>query len=240
MKNIIFIVLMFVLPLKAVTQNPTVVSINVDKSLSMPSHSEKQDKQFTSIVKMHTKGEKNVIFQIRFINANSSSASNSKTFIYEEPTFKGSNDDELEKVLYQNKVKKKRKTLAKRIVKFINEYEAEAKYTNIISSLVPLSKIQSSDIFVYYFTDGVESSRQFRMLDLRPFKTANQAINSAKTDVDKLHSIYKMSKRFNGIQKVEFILPLQMEHKIKGSDFVQEYLTEVFKLYGVNVQFKVL
>lgn len=241
MKHIVIILFMFVLPLKAVTQNPSVVSINVDKSLSMASHSEKQDKQLTSIVKMHTKDKKSVIFQIRFINANSSSTSNSKTFIYEAPIFKGSNADELEKVLHQNKVKNKRKALAKRIVKFINTYEAEAKYTNIMSSLVPLSKIPSSDIFVYYFTDGVESSKQFRMLDLRPFKAAEEAIVSAKADVKKLKNIYKMPHQLKGIKKVEFIIPMQMDKKVKGSDFIGDYFSEVFKLFQVTeIEFKTL
>ncbi|CAM1374609.1 polysaccharide deacetylase family protein [Tenacibaculum xiamenense] len=234
MKNIILILLMFVLPLKAVAQNPTVVSFNVDKSKSMASNSAKQDKYFTSIVKKHTKGKKNVIFQIRFINANSSSASNSRTFIYEIPVFKGSNNDELERVLHQNKINRKRKSIAKRIVKFINEYEAEAKYTNIISSLVPLSTLKSSDIFVYYFTDGVESSKQFRMLDLRPFKTAKEAIISAKVDVKKLKNIYKMPHQLKGINKVEFIIPMQMDKKVKGSDFIGDYFSEVFRLFQVT------
>jgi hypothetical protein len=234
MRILIITTLLFVLSFKMVAQNPTVVSINVDKSKSMAFNSVKQDKYLTSIVKKHAKGKNNVIFQVRFINANSSSASNSRTFTYEIPVFKGSNNDELERVLHQNKLRKKRKSIAQRIVKFINQYEADARYTNIISSLVPLSTIKSSDIFVYYFTDGVESSTQFRMLDLRPFKTAQDAVVSAETHVKKLKNIYKMPHQLKGIKKVEFIIPVQMNKKVKGSDFIRDYFSEVFRLFQVT------
>ena len=188
MKNIIIIVFMFVLPLKTVAQNEAKVFINVDKSLSMPSNSVKQGKHLAKVVKKHTKNKKTVVFEIRFINANTSSASNSKVFIYKEPEYKGSGDDELHKVLHQNKIKRKRASVAKRIVKFINQYKAEAKFTNIVSSIIPISKAQSDEVYVYYYTDGVESSREIRMLDLHPLKTTKVAVQSAKKDVEKINT----------------------------------------------------
>ncbi|MFY0602930.1 MAG: hypothetical protein JXQ93_03205 [Flavobacteriaceae bacterium] len=231
---------MFVLPLKAVAQNPTKVFINVDKSLSMPSNSAKQDKHLTKVVKMHTKNSRTVTFEIRFINGITSS-SNVKTFIFKEPEYKGSRDDKLQRILHQNKVKRKRKSLAKHIVKFVNEYNSEAKFTNIVSSIVPISKAQSSDVYVYYYTDGVESSRELRMLDLRPFKTAKIAVESARKDIKVLHTLYNLPKELKGVKNVQFILPIQMDREVKGGAFIEEYFTEIFRLFNVNqVQFKTL
>ena len=241
MKNIIILTLMFVLPLKqAVAQNEAKVFINVDKSLSMPSNSAKQDKHLAKVVKMHTKNSQTVIFELRFINGITSS-SNVKTFIFKEPEYKGSSNDELQKILHKNKVKRKRKTLAKHIVKFVNEYKSEAKFTNIVSSIVPISKAQSSDVYVYYYTDGVESSRELRMLDLKPFKTAKIAVESAQKDIKILHRLYNLPKELKGVKNVQFILPIQMDKKVKGGAFIEEYFTEIFRLFNVNqVQFKTL
>ncbi len=242
MKKIIFIVSMFMLPInKGVAQNQVKVFINIDKSLSMPSNSVKQDKYLTKLVKEHTKDKKIVVFEIRFINSNTSSASNSKIIIYKEPVYKSSEDDELQRVLHLNKIKRKRNTVAKHIIKFINLYKAEAKFTNIISSLIPISKLKSRDVFVYYLTDGVESSREFRMLDLYPFKTAKKAIELARKDVKKLHALYSLPEKLKEIKKVQFILPMQMDKKVKGSAFIEVYFREVFKSFGVmNVQFQTL
>lgn len=242
MKNIIILTLMFVLPLKqAVAQNEAKVFINVDKSLSMPSNSAKQDKHLTKVVKMHTKNSKTVTFEVRFINGSTSSASNVKTFIYKEPEYKGSSDNKLQKILHQNKIKRKRKFLAKRIVSFIKEYKSEAKFTKIVSSIVPISKAQSNDVYVYYYTDGVESSRELRMLDLRPFGTAKIAVESAKRDIKVLHGLSNLPKELKGVKKVQFILPIEMEREVKGGAFIEEYFTEIFRLFKVNqIQFKTL
>ncbi|MFY0631971.1 MAG: hypothetical protein JXR05_16540 [Flavobacteriaceae bacterium] len=242
MKKFIIIILMFVLSLKqAVAQNPTKVFINVDKSLSMPSSSIKQDKHLTKVVKMHTKNSNTVIFEVKFINGATSSTSNSKVFIYKESEYKDSNDDKLQKILYQNKIKRKRKSVAKRIVSFIKEYKSQAKFTNIVSSIIPISKVQSSDVYVYYYTDGVESSRELRMLDLKPFKTAKIAVESARKDIKVLHTLYNLPKELKGVKNVQFILPVQMEREVKGGAFIEEYFTEIFRLFNVNqVQFKTL
>lgn len=241
MKNIIILILMFVLPLKAVAQNLTKVFINVDKSLSMSSNSTKQDKHLTKVVKMHTKNSQTVIFEVRFINGATSSVSNVKTFIYKESEYKGSSDDKLQKILHQNKIKRKRKSLAKNIVKFVNEYKSEAKFTNIVSSIVPISKAQSNDVYIYYYTDGVESSRELRMLDLKPFNTAKIAVESARRDIKTLHALYNLPKELKGVKNVQFILPIQMDKKVKGGTFIEEYFTEIFRLFNVNqVQFKTL
>lgn len=242
MKNIIIIVLMFVLPLKAVTQNQaTKVFINIDKSLSMPTNSVMQDKHLTKVVKEHTKNKKTVFFEVRFIGASTSSVNNSRVFIYKESEYKGSGDDELQRILHQNKIKRKRKSVAKRIVKFINEYKTEARFTNLVSSIVPISKAQSNDVYVYYYTDGVESSRELRMLDINPFKTAKIAVASASKDIKVLHTLYNLPKELKNVKKVQFVLPMQMGKKVKGSDFIEEYFIEIFRLFNVNqVEFKTL
>ena len=240
MRNLIIIILFLVLPMNSVVQaQDRTVLLSVDKSKSMIS-SPKQSKLISKIVIDNTK-QGAAIFQVRFINGNNS-INNLKVFTYDKPVFDASkyaNEDlALQKVLHSNKVKRKRNALAKRIVKFINEFKSEAKYTNIVSSIVSISRVKSDNIKAFYFTDGIESSRAFRMLDIHPIKTELQAIYFATKDVKKLHSIYKLPKKIKGIQKVYFFLPVQMDKKTKGSSFIEAYWTEIFSNFGVNVEFK--
>ena len=234
MRILIITIVLFVLPLKMVAQNPTIF-LNADKSYSIDAVNPKQDKRISHIVKNHTKGE-TATFIVRFIGANTDAVGNAMVFRYKEPELKGNanEDAELQTILHVNKVKRKRKSLAKRIIKFINEYKAEAKYTNIVNSIVPISKATSNELFVYYFTDGIESSKDYRMLDVYPFKSVKHAIEAAKKDAVKLKSKYGLSDTLHGIKKIVFFIPVQMDHKKKGSDFIEEYFSEIFRLFQVR------
>lgn len=234
MRILIITILLFVLPLKMVAQNPTIF-INVDKSLSIDAVNPKQDKRISHIVKNHTKG-KTATFIVRFIGANTHAVGNAMVFRYKELGLKraANEDAELQKILHANKVKRRRTSLAKRIIRFINEYTAEAKYTNIVDSFVPISKATSNEVFVYYFTDGIESSKDYRMLDIYPFQSIKHAKSAAHKDAAKLKSKYGVSDTLHGIKKVAFFIPVQMDHKKKGSDFIEEYFSEIFRLFQVR------
>ena len=243
MKNIITILVFIVLPLLAVAQKHNVFVI--DDSVSMISNSEQQNKYISQVIKQSTKAS-SVTFEVRFINANTSSAGNSRVFRYNEPMFNASKfeakDLTLQKILHNNKVKRKRKKLSKKILQFIQDSRSgKAQYTNILSSLVSLSKLKSQGIHLYYFTDGVESSRDFRMLEKKPFSSVHNAVQSAKNDVKKLISKYGVKKQLSNIKSVYFLLPRQMNTKTKGSDFIQDYFAEIFNNFSVtNVNFETL
>ncbi len=242
-KVIIILVLIFVLPLTAVAQKHIVFLI--DQSTSMTSNSEAQNKYISNVIKQSTKTS-SVVFEVRFINEHTSSNGNSRVFKYIEPKFNASKfkekDLNLQKILYKNKVKRKRKKIGKKILQFIQDSRSgKARFTNIVSSLVPLSKIQAKDIHVYYFTDGVESSTTFRKLEIRPFTTTYSATKSAKRDVSILRNKYGIKKSLSHIKSIHFLLPLQMNNKTKGSDFIEDYFTEIFKaFYVTNINFETL
>lgn len=239
MKKLVFKIIMFLLPLNAVTQNYTVLMI--DKSKSMIKSS-KQDKFITQLIKSKCNGT-TATFEIRFINENSSSLSNSKLFKFIQPVFdisKFSKDDlELQKILYKSKVKRGKKSLAKRIISFINTYKTNAKYTNLLESLSFLGN-KTNIVELFFISDGIESSKNIRMLDVYPFKSAKHAIVSAQKDVKKLRSIYELPESLP-TKKVCFIMPLMMDKNVKGSRFLDTYWNRVFAEFGVeNVSFKTL
>jgi len=236
MKNTVIFLVFIVLPLFAVAQKHNVFVI--DDSVSMTSNSAQQNKYISKVIKKSTKAS-SVTFEVRFINGNTSSTGNSRIFKYNEQKFDASKFDAknlpLQKILHNNKVKRKRKKLVKKILQFIQDYRSgKAQYTNIVSSLVSLSKIKSQEVNVYYFTDGIESSKDFRMLERKPFSSVRNAVQSAQNDVKKLARKYSVKKQLSHIKSVHFLLPRQMNTKTKGSDFIEDYFTEIFNYFSVN------
>ncbi len=239
-KTQVVFILMMISPIITIAQNH--IMIFKDKSKSYTSNPN-QSKYLKSEINAHLKKGTNT-FQISFINGNTSSIKNSKTFHFDRPSFDSSefseDDLEIEKILFKNKIKRRVKKISKKITAFINSYKTEALHTNIASCIVAISKVKADNIQVYIDTDGIESSN-LRKFEIRPIQSKSEALSFSRIDSEKLRQKFNLPKSINNVKEVQFILPREMGKSTKGSAFIDIYFKGLFAQFGItNIHFKIL
>lgn len=239
MKNIIIKILILffcVSPLFAVAQNENHIVIFNDKSVSVESQTDTQNRRIFEIVKEACKAKKTTV-EVRFINENTSSITNVFTLVYHEKVFDASlykkEDIKREKQFFEITIKRHRKRFAKKVLDFIKTYKAKARGTEILTSLVPLSQTTGKNVDVYFFTDGIESSK-YRTMDRRSFQNMQEAIQSAKKDAEIIRRKFGLPKTISNIRSVTFVLPLDMEAKADILSYLERYWKEVFASFGIT------
>lgn len=235
MRNLGIIIFLFAFSFKSVAQESVYTLMFIDKSVSVKSSPE-QTKYIKRILKKACK-RKTAVVEIRFLNSNTASATGSKIFTYQEPEFESSlystNELELQKELFKSTIRRSKKKFIKKIQIFLNSYSTSATSTEILASIVPISRLNKKNVNVFFFTDGLESSR-IRDLSKRGFSNEKLTISGAKSDVVKLHRMYELPKVLKGITKIQFVLPLDMESQNKTLEFLKTYWVRVFKSFQFN------
>ncbi len=256
MKNIIktfkrtlrLLILVFVCilpkPSEAQENNEQYRLLFVDKSVSMETTNAEQDKHIYKEVKQACMAKKAVI-EIRFVNQVTSSLMNKKLFIYNEITFNESLFEKehvaLQRQLFKGKIRRNRKKFIRKIIDFINRYDASAQSTELLSGIVSIVRLNAKNAIVYFYSDAVESSR-FRDLTNHSFTSERNCITAARSDIAKLRKKFQLPKTLSGIKQIRFVVPVNMEANNSLLQFLEVYWKEVYR-YGFgfeNVIFETL
>lgn len=232
------------LPLKVIAQeNDNYLMLFVDKSISVKQQDNSQDNYIYHLVKKHCSSGKNIV-EVRFLFENTATIS-SKIFEFKKPKFpKGNFRKEnlpLQKQLYKSKVKRAKKKFAKKVVEYVNSFDAKARQTEIVSALVPISRNSAKNTHVVFISDMLESSNRFRKMDSYPFQTEKGAIWGAKQDVKKLYRIFQVPKNLQKNIHVLCVLPVLVDTTEKAFQFVEAYWRTFFSSFGIenkNIKFK--
>lgn len=231
MKNtIITMILILVLPLSVVAQENYTLLL-VDKSSSMDVKNPQQDRYIFHVVKKACNA-KRAIVEVRFVNEVTNSLMNKKLFVYEELKFNAElypvNEINLQRQLFKSKVKRAKKKFIQKILDFTNNYSANAKWTEILSGIVSIARLNKMNVNVYFFTDAIESSR-YRDMTRRSFKSEREAIMAAKADVVKLRRKFQLPKNLTGVKQIRFVIPMNMEANNSLLQFLEVYWKEVYR-----------
>ncbi|MGG8497444.1 hypothetical protein ACQY1Q_13610 [Tenacibaculum sp. TC6] len=244
MKNTIMLKILFlVLPLLVVAQEGNYTLLLVDKSGSMKVKNPRQDKYIYQIIKSAC-ATKTASVEVRFVNETTNSVMNKKVFVYTVPEFNAElypkDEVELQRQLFESKIKREKKDFTKKIVTFINSYDATAQWTELLSGIVGIARLNKKEARVYFFTDGIESSK-YRDMTKGSFKSEQEAVMSAKADVVKLRKKFQLPKTLSGIQQIRFVIPLDMQANSDVLQFLEVYWKEVYRGFGFeNVFFETL
>ncbi|MDC1162488.1 hypothetical protein OAT18_03520 [Tenacibaculum sp.] len=229
------------------TQAQSTVMIFEDKSVSVSSQEKPEQRKYKKmLIKKACLGTSAEV-TIRFLSGNTASVTGRKKFVYKEPVFNASlysaDEQEMQKQLFKSKIKRARKRFFKKVTTFIESYEASSKWTEILAAIVPISRNTNVNKRVFFFTDGVESSK-FRQIDKRPLISDKDAEYAALVDVRNLRKKYQLPKKLSGIESIMFVFPLDMGvggKKRTSQVFLETYWRAVFAEFGVNnVGFKTL
>lgn len=242
MRNLGVLIFLLAFSFKTVAQQSSHTLMFIDKSMSMKSSPE-QDKYIKKIIKKACK-KKTAIVEIGFLNSNTASATGSQIFTYQEPEFDsslyGADEVELQKELFKGTIRRAKKRFTKKVLTFINSYSASAKWTEILASIVPISRLNKKNVDVFLFTDGLESSR-IRDMTKQGFSSERAAISGASLDISKLRKKYQLPKVLKGIRQIEFVFPLNMESENKTLQFLKAYWIQALKKFQYhNVKFETL
>ncbi|WP_075343109.1 hypothetical protein [Tenacibaculum agarivorans] len=246
MKNI-FIILFFVFIHKTIAQGQNIVMIFEDKSVSVSSEENPIQRRYKK--KLIQKACSGVLTEVTvcFLSEHTASATARKKFVYKQPSFNRSyySADELpmQQQLFKGKLRRSRKRFAKKVITFMDSYQSSARWTEILAAIVQISRNSNPKKQIFFFTDGIESS-EFRQIDKRLLTSDKDAKYAAFVDVKNLRKKYKLPQKLSGVEKVEFIFPLDMGiggNKRTSDSFLETYWRAVFALFGVkNVVFKSL
>ena len=223
------------LPLKVIAQeNDNYLMLFVDKSISVKQQNS-LDNYIYHLVKKHCLSDKLTV-EVRFLFENTATIS-SKVFEFKKPKFpKGNFRKEnlpLQEQLYNGKVKRAKKKFAKKVVEYVNSFQAKARQTEIVSALVPISRNRAKNLHVVFISDMLESSHRFRKMDSYPFKTEKESIWGARQDVKKLHRIFLVPQKLQQNIHVLCVLPVSVNTKEKAFQFVEAYWRTVFSSFGI-------
>jgi len=241
-KHFGIIVFLFASSFQSLAQESNYTVILVDKSVSMKSSS-KQDKYIKKIIRKACRNRSAEI-EVRFINTNSASIVGRKVFRFRQKEFDPSlyspDEVELQKEIFKSSINSAKRRFSKKVVEFINSYSAKARWTEILESIVPISRLKQKDIDIFFFTDGIESS-QFRDMNRQGFRSEKEALAASRLDVTKLRKKYQLPKELSQINEIRFIFPIDMESNNNIFEFLQVYWQEVFKKFDFhNLKFETL
>ncbi|CAL2105507.1 conserved hypothetical protein [Tenacibaculum sp. 190524A02b] len=243
MKNILVTLFIFIGGIVVQAQNT--IMIFEDKSVSVSSNRNSEESKYKNkLLKRACSGESAEVI-VRFLSENTASISGGKKFSYKAPSFNASyySADELpmQQQLFKGKQRRSRKRFAKKVITFMNAYTSSAKWTEILAAIVPISRNSNPNKQIFFFTDGIESSR-FRQIDKHPLISDRDAKYAALVDVKNLRKKYQLPQKLSGVDKVEFVFPLDMgisEKKRTSQSFLEIYWRTVFAEFGVyNLKFK--
>lgn len=237
-------ILILVLPLTTVVAQENYTLLLIDKSGSMKAKNPKQDRHIYQVVKEACMAKKATI-EVRFVNEATNSLMNKRLFVYEEIKFDSGlySDDEVEiqRQLFGSKIKRAKKNFAKKVIDFINSYDTSAQWTELLSGIVSIARLNKKGVKVYLYTDGIESSR-FRDMTRNSFKSERETIMAARTDILHLRKRFQLPKALSGIQQIRFVIPVNMEANSELLQFLEVYWKEVYRSgFGFdNVTFETL